>query len=289
MGKLQTKKELEIKNIKPIKYRGQNFLVSKTVLKKIISAAEIKSGETVLEVGAGTGNLTEKLLTVAGQVIAIEKDKNLIALLNDKFQPRRSDIIVGGRGSDPKASEKLKIIEGDILKFDEKTIKKPYKIVANIPYYLTGKLIQKFLLSDNSPEEMILMIQKEVAERLTARPPRANYFSSLAQTFGEIKKLFGVKKENFWPKPKVDSAVVKIIPNKDSGINNPENFMEFLRTVFRQPRQTLYNNLRKSGKYQTEKIKNALATFGLPENIRPQNLDAQTIKKLFVQILNPNI
>src|SRR3989344_5872291 len=112
---LQTKKELERNDIKPVKYKGQNFLISETIIKKIIAAADIKSGETILEIGAGTGNLTESLLAAGAGVIAVEKDKKLAGIL--KFRIKNLE---------------LKIIEGDILRSDENSIAAPYKIVANI-------------------------------------------------------------------------------------------------------------------------------------------------------------
>ncbi len=195
--KIKTKKELKENNLEPVKHRGQNFLISEEFLKKIIDSAKLKKGETVLEVGPGTGNLTEVLIETGVNIIAIEKDKNLADLLKLKMK-----------------NEKLKIVEADILKFDESAIAENYKIVANIPYYLTGQLIQKFLLSSNPPQKMILMVQKEVGERITANPPRTSYLSSLIQYLGQTKLLFGVGKENFWPVPKVDSVIIQITPQR---------------------------------------------------------------------------
>ena len=276
---IKTKQELKQRNIKPIKHRGQNFLISQEIIKKIIDSAQIKAGEVVLEIGPGTGNLTEALLKAGAEVVAVEKDENLFQLLKLKSQ-----------------NPNLKIIEGDILKFDETQIKPPYRVLANIPYYLTGALIQKFLLSPNRPSQMILMTQKEVGERITARPPRANYLSSLVQFLADAEILFGVKKENFWPQPKVDSVIIKLTPHlistslrsyahaKSAKVKKDvEKYIDFLKVIFRQPRQTLFNNLRKSGLANADKDKLDLAfqELGLDKKIRPQNLNQQQLIKLF--------
>ncbi|MFY9492886.1 MAG: 16S rRNA (adenine(1518)-N(6)/adenine(1519)-N(6))-dimethyltransferase RsmA, partial [Minisyncoccia bacterium] len=214
---MNTKKELKDRNIKPIKHRGQNFLVSQEIIKKIIDSARIKAGEVILEVGPGTGNLTKALLESGAEVTAVEKDENLFQLL--KLKSPHFAKAPRGRQNSPLRPQgfagqaNLKIIEGDILKFDETQIKPPYRVIANIPYYLTGALIQKFLLSPNKPTELILMTQKEVGERITARPPRANYLSSLVQFLASAEVLFPVKKENFWPQPQVDSVMIKLIPH----------------------------------------------------------------------------
>ena len=264
---MNTKKELGAKGIKPIKHRGQNFLISKNIISKIIAAAQIKPSEIILEVGPGTGNLTRTLLEVGASVIAVEKDRELTALLKLKMK-----------------NEKLRIIEGDILKFDESLIKKPYRIIANIPYYLTGKLIQKFLLSNDRPVEMILMVQKEVGERIAARPPKANYLSSLVGFLAKAEILFRVGQENFWPKPKVDSVMVKIVPRPTAAEVDTNEFIVFLRKIFKQPRQTLFNNLVKNGfsRPTTEKL---FQDFNLPKNTRAQTLSVSELVKMFQSIM----
>ena len=252
-------------------------MISKKYLKKIVESAQIKTGEVVLEIGPGTGNLTEELLKSGAQVIAIEKDRDLIKLLLAKTKSAREFAIAD-------SCINLKIIEGDILEFKENQIKTNYKIVANIPYYITGPIIQKFLRSANPPTEMILLVQKEVGERICAQPPRANYLSTVVQFLAETKLLFGVKKENFWPKPKVDSVVIKIIPHIDAKKTiDPEEFIKFLRIVFRQPRQTLANNLRR-GKLSPEIIEQIFLELKIPKNTRPQNLDCEKLMRMFRNI-----
>jgi len=242
-----------------------------------VESAQIKTGEVVLEIGPGTGNLTEELLKSGAQVIAIEKDRDLIKLLLAKTKNEREFAIAD-------SCINLKIIEKDILEFDENQIKTNYKIVANIPYYITGPIIQKFLRSASPPTEMILLVQKEVGERICAQPPRANYLSSIIQSMSEVKLLFGVKKENFWPKPKVDSVVIKITPlDIKHSMFDMESFIGFLKTVFRQPRQTLANNL-KRGKLTKETIDNIFIKLKIPKNTRPQNLDCEKLMRMFRNI-----
>ncbi len=289
MLKRKNKLLLKSADLRPIKHLGQNFLVSEEIIKKIIKAAAIKKGATILEVGSGTGNLTKALLESGARVIAVEKDDKLVHLLISNFQYLISK---------QNPNLKLQIINKDILSFDENSINPPYRVIANIPYYLTGALIQKFLLSKNKPSELMLMVQKEVGERITAQPPRANYLSSLVQFLAETEILFHVKKENFWPQPKVDSVIIKLTPRLHPCIPSlrsqarytfdaemksgaSANFLQFLKMVFRQPRQTLFNNLRKSGVSLPDKLDATLKELKLDKKIRPQNLDTQQLLKLF--------
>ncbi len=275
--------------LKPNKHKGQHWLISKKYLKKIVESAQINPGEVILEIGPGTGNLTEELLKSEAQIIAIEKDRDLIKFLLTKLSPvpltkTKTLHEFAIANSCINASADLQIIEGDILKFDETKINPPYKIVANIPYYITGPIIQKFLRSANPPTEMILLVQKEVGERICAQPPRANYLSALVQSLAETKLLFGVKKENFWPKPKVDSVVIKITPlGIKHSVFDMESFMDFLKMVFKQPRQTLANNL-KRGKLAKETIDNVFIKLKIPKNTRPQNLDCEKLMRMFRNI-----
>lgn len=271
----KTRSELKQRNLRPVKHRGQNFLISPGVIKEIIYRAQVKTGETILEVGPGTGNLTQALLNAGANVIAVEKDEELVRLLNSKFQSPNDKQI-------PNA--KLQITKEDILRFDETAIKKPYRVIANIPYYLTGKLIQKFLLSPQPPREMILMVQKEVGERITARPPKANYLSALVGFLARAEILLRVSKENFWPKPKVDSAMVKIVPRSISESIDVNEFIIFLRKVFKQPRQTLFNNLVKNG-FDKTAMEKLFQDFNFGKKIRPQNLNQQQLLELFLKTL----
>lgn len=232
---------------------GQHFLRDKRVLERIIDAAQIGSGDTVLEVGPGTGVLTRELATLAKKVIAVEKDERLVKYLCAKFAGEKN----------------IEIMEGDILKIqmskskyqiNDKKLKIPkkYKIVANIPYYITGHFLRAFLESARRPTSITIMVQKEVAERIVARPPQMNLLALSVQAFGKPKILFRVPREAFSPKPAVQSAVIEIeaIGNDFFKKNKiaQEKFFAFAKKAFQQKRKTLKNSL------------------GIPSGKRPQEL-----------------
>ena len=190
---------------------GQNFLKSKSIVDKIIQTADLKKSDTVLEVGPGRGILTEELIKHADKVLAVEKDKELVEVLKEKFSAE------GGSAYGGKDCDNLEIISGDILKIDHwklfenyKLKIKNFKIVANIPYYITSYFLRKFLETEHQPTTMVLMVQKEVAERIMAKPPKMNLLAISVQVYGEPKIIAPVSKGHFSPSPKVDSAIIKI-------------------------------------------------------------------------------
>jgi len=245
------KDSLKENKIKPSKKLGQNFLIDEIIVKKIISSAEIKSDDIVLEIGPGTGVLTKEIAKKAKKVIAIEKDKGLIDLLKESL----------------KNFKNAEIICADILSYDFRSPN--FKIIANIPYYITSPLIRKFLESENRPKEMILMVQKEVAQRISANPPNMSLLSVSAQFYADIKILFYVSKKCFLPSPKVDSAVIKIIPKK-SELNKNKNFrilfFKIVKAGFLSPRKQIINNLSKGLDINKENTKDWL----LKNNIEPK-------------------
>lgn len=179
---------------------GQNFLRSKAALDAIVDASDPAPDDIVLEIGPGEGVLTAELLKFAGKVIAVEKDRRLIPILEEKFS---EDIKEG----------KLDVIEKDILDFDPKILRfydHPYKVSANIPYYITGQVIRKFLEAENQPESMTLLLQKEVAERIVAKDGKESLLSISVKAFGTPKYIKTVPRGAFHPMPKVDSAIIFI-------------------------------------------------------------------------------
>src|SRR3989338_8347416 len=156
----------------PSKGMGQNFLVNKGALEKIIKSADLKKEDVVLEVGPGIGTLTQELAKSVSKVIAIEKDKKMIEILKETL----------------KEFKNVEIIQGDILKLNPIPYTlNPYKVVANIPYYLTSPLIRKFLEAPQPPSEMVLMIQKEVAQRICAKPPEMSLLAVSVQFYADTK------------------------------------------------------------------------------------------------------
>lgn len=231
-------------NIRPQKRLGQHFLRSKAALKKIIAAAELKPADIVIEIGPGTGVLTKELAKKVKKVIAIEKDKALIPLLRNNL----------------KDFANVEIVYGDILEIKKLEIRN-YKLIANLPYYVAARIIRKFLETKNKPRLMVLMVQKEVGQRICSQPPNMSLLAISVQFYADAKIIGYVKKQYFWPKPKVDSAIIKIIPKKNlsslfhgrekEGTAFKDRFFKIVRAGFSQPRKQIINNL--SGKLGLKK------------------------------------
>ncbi len=210
---------------------GQNFLSDPAILKKIVTVSEVKAGDIVLEIGPGLGTLTEVILATGANVIAVEKDNRLIAPLEEKFAKEISN-------------KKLKIIEGDIL--DLNFSEKNFKIVANIPYYISGEILRKFLSGENQPQSMTLLLQKEVVDRIVAHDKKESLLSLSVKVYGEPKKEFIVKAGSFNPAPKVDSAVISIKNINRNNFKSKEHekkFFEIIHQGFAHKRKQLKNNL----------------------------------------------
>ncbi|KKS01469.1 MAG: Ribosomal RNA small subunit methyltransferase A [Candidatus Yanofskybacteria bacterium GW2011_GWA2_41_22] len=261
------------KNIIPKKSLGQNFLVNQGVLNKIIVAAEIKKDDIILEVGPGTGNLTKKLASAAKEVIAVEKDGRLIDQLKTKFSENGN----------------VKIIEGDILEFNPEAYSLKsgeYKIVANIPYYITSHFLRIIFESAGwrmaQPKLIVLMIQKEVAQRIMAKPPHMNLLALSVQFYAEPKIISSVSRGSFQPMPKVDSAIIKLETRdtRHETREKQEKLFEIIRAGFSEKRKQLIGNLAKNFGATKEKIKNILSSAGIKENARAENLSLEEWQKL---------
>lgn len=252
--------------MKFVKKLGQNFLVNQAALKKIVSALAINKEETIIEIGAGSGNLTREILKTGAEVIAIEKDQKLTQILRSEIQ---------------KTFPNLKIIEADIRETLEETTKNltNYKVVGNIPYYLTGRLFRTFQQLENPPQIIILTIQKEVAQRIVALPPSSNQLAAIIDLWAKPKILFNLKPKDFHPSPKVHSCVIKLeIRPKNLRLKNEERVISLIKTGFSQPRKTLLNNL--SIKFSKNAVSSALKQLNLNEKIRPQDLSRELWIKL---------
>ncbi len=228
---------------------GQNFLIKKLVLKKIIEAAELSPEDIVLEIGPGIGNLTQEIAkrvhpikspprqgVPKGQfnrvkkVIAVEKDKKMVEILKETLKDFKN----------------IEIIHADILKVLDSIFQIPdskYKVVANLPYYITSPVIRMFLESLNPPKLMILMVQKEVAERICASPPKMSLLAVSVQFYGKPEIVSLVSKKSFWPSPKVDSAILRITQIHTDRKTDSHRFFEVVRAGFSHPRKQLVNNL----------------------------------------------
>jgi 16S rRNA (adenine1518-N6/adenine1519-N6)-dimethyltransferase len=261
----------------PNKLLGQHFLKDHAVVQKIIAAIEVRRGEMIVEIGSGHGELTIPLAKICDEVgarlVAVEKDKRLAGELeNRKLELKGLEIIFG---------DVLKVFNSHFL------IPNSFKIVGNIPYYLTGRLLRVVSELKNPPERCVLMVQKEVAERLIAQPPDMNRLAASVQYWAEPKIAVRVSKEKFAPQPKVDSAVVILKRKIEPAFPDGERYFAAVRALFAQPRKTILNNLEIVGKkagIPKEKTAMQLKSVGVQPGDRPQNLSACQIAEI-VQIL----
>ncbi len=249
---------------------GQNFLKSPKAVSDIVSAGKVSAEDTVLEIGPGEGVMTAELLEKAKKVVVIEKDHRLIPILQEKFEGEV-------------ANGKLEIIEADILEIDVENsefAKNPYKVVANIPYYITGQIIRKFLETKDKPVSMTLLVQKEVAERIVARDQKESLLSLSVKVFGDPKIVRTVGRGAFRPAPNVDSAVINIeniSSNHLEGLKS-EDFFNVLHSGFAHKRKQLLPNL--SNDYLKEKVADAFEKIGLDFKSRAEDLPLEVWLKL---------
>lgn len=252
---------------------GQNFLIDGNILKNISKAAAITKEDLVLEIGPGIGTLTEELALNAKKVVAVELDKSLLPILDETL----------------KDYDNIEIVQGDILEIDikklieEKLDGGPVKVVANLPYYVTTPIIGKLLEEDSNIHSIVVMVQKEVADRIVAEPNNKQYGSlSLFinfYTYPEI--MLKVPKTVFMPQPKVDSAVIKLTIKEELPDVDRKVFFKVVKSAFSKRRKTLLNSL-SSGELGLEKeiIKDVLKEANIPHNIRAENLKIEDFIKI---------
>jgi 16S rRNA (adenine1518-N6/adenine1519-N6)-dimethyltransferase len=250
--------EIELK-----KSLGQHFLQARHYLEAVANAAEVKKDSLVLEIGPGEGALTAVLLAQGAKVTAIEKDRRLIPILTEKFASEITD-------------ERLTIIEADALEF-EPNFNDNYTVVGNIPYYITGALIRKYLTTTNQPSTLVFLIQKEVAERITnhglaSKNPKESILSLSVQVYGTPKYVTTVPAGAFVPPPKVDSAILAVTNvsrNNFKDTAQEERFFALVKAGFAQKRKLLKRNVEELlGKNATE----ALTKADIPLNARAEDV-----------------
>ena len=246
---------------------GQNFLTDESIAKKIVESANISENDNVLEIGPGKGILTKYLAGSGAHVLAIEIDQRLIEPLKKNF-------------------ENIEIIEDDILKIDlprliEENNFKNYKVVANLPYYITSKIIRLLLETKYPPREMILMVQKEVGERIVALDGKESILSISVKFYADPEILFEVGKENFEPAPKVDSVVIKIKRKNNPPEAIASDFFKLVRAGFSAKRKMLINNLT-SGFHTTRvELLSVFKETGLEPTVRAEKLEVEDWVKLY--------
>lgn len=273
MNRNNTINILDINDIKVKKKFGQNFLHDENILNKIATATDINNGN-IIEIGPGLGFLTKKLVPKAKKMISYEIDIEMVEYLNENF----------------KEYQNLKIVNKDFLKVDlQQEIAKEFNneqviLIANLPYYITTAILTKILEETDKVDTMIVMMQKEVALRITGKPSTKDYnsLSVLIQYFTDAKLLFNVSPNCFYPAPEVESSVIEV--KRKEKITNPainlEFFLKFNRNIFAQRRKTLMNNLQNSYKIEKQIFIDALNELQLPLTVRAENLTVDQIVNL---------
>jgi 16S rRNA (adenine1518-N6/adenine1519-N6)-dimethyltransferase len=258
---------------------GQHFLKDKEALEAIVAAGDVSSHDTVLEVGPGEGVLTSPLLEAGAKVIAVEKDPALVSELQEKFSSQIAD-------------GQLEVHESDIRDLSIKDLigDTEYKVIANIPYYLTGKLIQTTLSDQHQPTQVVLLIQKEVAERIIAANGKESILSLSVKAYGtpEITRI--VPPESFEPAPRVESAVIKITAISRDFFSDldEEDFFSLIKRGYGHKRKTLANNLDTDPRFNKKQAEKVLTEMSLSKRIRAEKLSTTDWKQLLGQLSTSN-
>lgn len=268
-------------DLKAKKSLGQNFLINEGIVAKIVTAAELTAEDTVLEVGPGTGNLTRALLATGARIIAVEKDHRIIEDLNAEFSPASTRLGEAG-------AAQVEIIEGDILEFnplEHGLIEGEYKIVANLPYYITSHFIRTVFEEWPQPAHMVLMVQKEVAKRIMApvrtdvrpggKPLNTNLLALSIQYYAKPEIITPVSRGSFRPMPTVDSAVIRLTPRTEYLLTaeKEELFFSILKSAFGGKRKQLINTLPTIIGKNKQGTADLLNKIGLSPQTRPETVD----------------
>ncbi len=291
----KTKQICEDYNIKPARSRGQNFLINEDIYDFIVDSANLSLGDNVLEVGPGLGFLTEKIAKKVKKLIAVELDDALVKILKNKFSKHGVNnvkiindnildisplVILGAQSATRDPGEKALNIKSSIKSQNS------YKIIANLPYNITSVFLRKFLSTDARPKEMTLMLQKEVAERITAKPGKMSLLAVSVQFYADAEILKYVPKTDFWPVPAVDSAIISLKLKVESRKFNVDekSFFRLVKIGFSSKRKMLKNNLISGYHENEEKILKILKNCNFNLKIRAQELSLDDWYKLFGEI-----
>ncbi len=250
------------------KLLGQHWLFDQDSLKAVVDAGEITKSDTVLEIGPGLGTLTKLLVPRAKQVTAVEKDEQLAADLSNSIK-----------------ADNLRVVPGDILNFDLNQLSPDYKVVANLPYYLTSKLLRSLLESPNPPILMALLVQKEVGERITAGPGQMSLLALSVQYYAGPKLLRIVPKALFQPSPKVDAALIQIKRrSKPAFAAKTEQLFRLFKAGFSGKRKQLKNSLAAGLHLDPNQCSQILKNIGIDPAARAQELSLEDWEKVYLKI-----
>lgn len=247
-------------NMRPNKAFGQNFLIDRSILMEIVAAAEIDADDEILEVGAGTGVLTRELAQQARRVVAVELERDMLALLakTTSYFPN------------------VELIARNLLFLNPVEIfgQAPYKLVANLPYYITAPTFRHFLESANPPRVLVVMVQQEVAQRIIAQPGDLSLLAISVQFYGQPRIVARVPASSFYPAPKVDSAILRVDVHADAPLTavERESFFRLVQAGFSERRKQLHNSLTHGLHYKNEIIRAWLAEAGIEASRRAETL-----------------
>lgn len=255
----QIKSLCETYRLRPSKSYGQNYLVNDFPIKKMIEAAELKKTDTVVEVGPGFGILTFAAAPLVNKVIAFEIERKLEGYWEEKRKEYKNVEIIWG---DALRSHKSKVIS-----------LQSYKLIANLPYHITSKILRAFLEAEHKPEKIVIMVQKEVAERICAKPGGMSILAVSVQYYGTPRIVARVSKGNFWPEPKVDSAVLAIdMHQTQPSPKDAEAFFRIVRAGFANKRKQLWKNLSVGLGIEGERVKGVLREVVGNEKVRAEEV-----------------
>ena len=264
--------------VQPRKALGQHFLVDEFALARIADACGLDQSSTVLEIGAGPGGLTEELLTRAGRVVAVEVDEELASLTRGRLR--------GHEGLDVVAANVLDFTPEELL--EEGDASPPYIACGNLPYYVTPPVVRRLIEAEAPPELIVVMVQREVAERMVGGEGQESVLSLAIRAFGNAELLFEVPPESFFPPPKVHSAVIRVErarqPVLDLDAASRPRFFHLVRAGFAEPRKQLRNTLRRSLVLPEDAIDALLVEANIDATKRPQHIGLEDWQRLFTLI-----
>jgi 16S rRNA (adenine1518-N6/adenine1519-N6)-dimethyltransferase len=271
----RTKTLLRSSGLRARKKLGQHFLIDNDVLETTLSSAELTERDVVIEVGSGLGVLTAELCGKAGRVIAVELDDRLAAFLSRSLA----------------SCNNLTVINRDILEVSPAAIlaeaglnpSDDYRVVANLPYYITSPVLRHFLEAENKPEIMVVMVQKEVAEEIAAPPGKMSLLSIGIQLYGKPEIVEYVPAKCFYPEPEVDSTLLRILPYKEPPLDIPyfKEFFTFVKAGFSTARKQLVNSLANGLGIPKERVRNLLENTGISPRRRAESLTLEEWSRLW--------
>ncbi len=255
---------MQLAGIKANKGLGQHFLVDSEAVASIIVAANIKQHDTVLEIGPGLGVMTDELAKTGAQIVAVETDAKLVELLRRRMP------------------ENVQVKEADIMNFELGELAPAYKVVANVPYYITSSIIRLLMEAPNPPAQSVLLIQKEVAQRLVAKPGQLSILALSVQYYADVELVVEVSKDKFWPAPKVDSAVVRIVRKSKPAFEAQTSLLfRLIKAGFGEKRKQMRNSLAGGLHISPVQVDAMLSRAQLSSTVRAQELSLDDWHRLY--------